>query len=145
MIRFFSKIEKTCDCWVWKGHIHKNNGYGGFKFEGKCQGAHRVSWIIHNGAIPDRMFILHKCDNKICVNPNHLFIGTQKDNIEDKCKKGRHKYGVTTKLNKDQVMIIRKKFEQGTSAITLSKEFKINRRTVYKIINMERWREMNNE
>lgn len=86
-IRFFRFIKKD-DCWNWIGSIGKN-GYGYFSKNSKAASAHRVSWEIHNGQIPDGLCVLHKCDNRKCVNPDHLFIGTYYDNIHDKINKGR--------------------------------------------------------
>lgn len=81
-------MEKTDDCWIWKGGINFW-GYGQMNFNGRNTGAYRVSWILHNDEIPGKLFVLHKCDNPLCVNPDHLFLGTQKDNIQDCIKKGR--------------------------------------------------------
>lgn len=75
-------------CWIWTGHI-RTNGYGAMSIKSKLQYAHRISWELHNGPIPEGLFVLHKCDNPPCVNPDHLFIGTQKDNLQDAFKKGR--------------------------------------------------------
>lgn len=83
----YEKITET-GCWIWIGPCF-NEGYGWFFVNGKPIGAHRVSWELHNGPIPDGMYVLHTCDVRPCVNPDHLFIGTQKDNIHDAIKKGR--------------------------------------------------------
>lgn len=87
-IRFFEKVKKTNACWLWTGCIHRQ-GYGEINVNGKSVLAHRVSWEIHNGAIPPNMKILHHCDIPPCVNPRHLFLGTQKDNMIDCFRKGR--------------------------------------------------------
>lgn len=65
------------------------NGYGAIQFKGKKLSAHRVSWELHNGEIPKDMHVLHKCDNRRCVNPDHLFVGTHQDNMKDRNQKGR--------------------------------------------------------
>lgn len=80
-------IEKKCGCWIFK-RIGRN-GYGVFKINKKQWRAHRFSWHIFKGKIPKDLYVLHKCDNKICVNPSHLFLGTAQDNIDDCIKKGR--------------------------------------------------------
>src|SRR5262245_5080249 len=92
--RFWAKVQKSENCWEWIGCRQKRTDgptYGLFDFDGRLQGAHRVSWQIVNGPIPDGLFVLHRCDNAPCVRPDHLFIGTQSDNILDCSRKGRLK------------------------------------------------------
>lgn len=79
-------------CWLWTGRLRKN-GYGRMKVNGKDERAHRVSWWIHRGEIPDDLCVLHKCDTRACVNPECLFLGTRKDNYDDMRQKGRHSHG----------------------------------------------------
>ena len=86
--RFWTKVLKRNGCWEWTSAI-ASTGYGVVNIRGKVVGAHRMSWIISYGSIPDGLFVCHRCDNKKCVRPGHLFIGTQADNIEDCIKKGR--------------------------------------------------------
>ncbi len=88
MQRLYDRTEKDeNDCWNFKGALR--SGYGAIKYNGKICGAHRVSFEITNGKIPDGLLVCHKCDNKKCVNPEHLFLGTYKDNMQDCLKKGR--------------------------------------------------------
>jgi hypothetical protein len=95
--RFWAKVNKDGpiheehgQCWNWLGGL--TFGYGNFCALGEGR-AHRVSYIIHNGKIPKGLFVLHKCDNPSCVNPKHLFLGTQKDNVADCVTKGRFATG----------------------------------------------------
>lgn len=90
MQRFWKYTKKSRRCWHWIG-AKQDAGYGELWCweKRKYVGAHRVSWEIHNGPIPKGLSVLHKCDNPSCVNPKHLFLGTQKDNIRDGMKKGR--------------------------------------------------------
>lgn len=75
-------------CWLWLGYTEK--GYGRFSVSGVTRRVHCVSYVVYNGAIPKGVCVLHKCDITICCNPNHLFLGTRKDNIMDMVKKRRH-------------------------------------------------------
>jgi HNH endonuclease len=96
--RFWKKVEKSDGCWLWIGTLH-SKGYGWMKFTlsrstaGKKRKfvvrAHRLSWLLHFGEIPAGLGVLHACDKRRCVNPAHLFLGTDKDNWEDAKAKGR--------------------------------------------------------
>ena len=87
--RFWAKVDKTETCWLWTAS--KNwLGYGRFKFQGKTGGAHRYSYLLINGSIPDGLCVCHKCDVRACVNPEHLWLGTISDNAKDMVSKNRH-------------------------------------------------------
>ena len=91
--RFWGLVDKTAGCWLWVGYVN-NCGYGRLRpaHSQPKVGAHRLSWELTNGPIPDRMCVLHKCDNPACVNPEHLFLGTVQDNVNDMRQKGRDNY-----------------------------------------------------
>ena len=112
--RFISKVEKTDDCWNWIGAKYRK-GYGHFrmKIDGKwvMYKAHRYSYEYYNDKSAQGMIICHTCDNPSCVNPAHLFAGSNQDNVDDKLAKGRHKYGINPNhnhLNWDIVKRMRK-------------------------------------
>lgn len=87
--RFFEKVVRTKSCWHWTASLSKD-GYGKFKMAYEVIGAHRVSWVIYNGPIKNKLFVLHKCNVRKCVNPKHLYLGTDKDNVRDAMKCGSH-------------------------------------------------------
>lgn len=89
ILRLIRKIEFTSYCWNWKGFISPN-GYGWFWMNNTGTSAHKASFILFNREFIGSKYILHKCDNRKCVNPEHLFLGTQSDNIKDCVKKRRH-------------------------------------------------------
>lgn len=84
--RFFDKVKKTNSCWVWTGSIC--HGYGRIGFNGKNHLAHRISWLINGGNIPKNLWVLHKCNNRPCVKPGHLYVGNRIDNVNDAIKAG---------------------------------------------------------
>jgi len=109
--RFNGKWEPITEsgCWVWKDHLmHK--GYGVISINGKPKRAHRVSYELHKGEITNNLHVLHKCDVRCCVNPDHLFLGTNADNMRDRDAKGRAAKGVShglAKLSTEDVNAIR--------------------------------------
>ena len=87
---FWKKVRKTTSgCWGWVG-ASSGAGYGHTRIGGRNISAHRTSWELHFGAVPDGMCVLHRCDNRRCVRPDHLFLGTLSDNSRDCVEKGRH-------------------------------------------------------
>ena len=93
--RFWSKVNKTDGCWLWTGYRF-HAGYGGFhesQPKRTVRLAHRVAWELTNGLIPDGLHVCHTCDNRSCVRPDHLFLGTNADNVADKVAKGRQAKG----------------------------------------------------
>lgn len=86
--RFWSHVEKSDGCWLWTGEL-AGKGYGRMKFAGVREHAHRMSWEFANGPVQAGLLVLHKCDTPACVRPDHLFLGTQKDNMRDMHAKGR--------------------------------------------------------
>lgn len=111
--RFWSKVKKASqsECWSWIAAIRNpRDGYGAFWLEGKHQPANRVAWQLTHGPIAHGLYVCHKCDNPRCCNPAHLFLGTHKDNNNDKVAKRRHCFGArtgTAKLSEAQAKEIK--------------------------------------
>lgn len=92
--RFLAKVQVQPDgCWVWTAALRDGYPYGVFCFDGKTYRAHRFSYLLYRGEIPEGQHVCHSCDNPTCVNPHHLFLGTQSDNIQDCLEKGRFNHG----------------------------------------------------
>jgi len=135
-------IDEDTGCWDWTGYVN-DNGYGKFYINGKPQRAHRVSHELYNGEIPEGMCVCHKCDNRKCVNPEHLFIGTQSDNMKDASNKGRVVLPMlngedcgSSKLIKSQVMDI---FKSPLSHGKLASKHSVSKATVWKIKTGQTW------
>lgn len=153
--RFWSKVRITNnpnDCWEWQAS-GLEKGYGTFYVNKKKYLSHRVSWQMAFGKIPEGLKVLHECDNPKCVNPLHLFLGTQKDNMEDMTEKGRRasadkirnpgeKNG-SHKLTAGQVQVIRNKYSSGgTSHRKLAKEMNIGTTQISRILKHESWKDL---
>ncbi len=148
--RFWSRVNKIQGgCWLWTGGLGPR-GYGVFYLSPKCglfktrsQRAHRVSWALHNGKIPDGLCVLHRCDNIVCVNPDHLFLGTQLENIADREAKGRAAIGSRngkSKLTERIVLAIRARYVKGTiTHKQLADEYGVRESVITNIINHKRW------
>lgn len=147
MERFWNKVFKTSGCWYWKAS--KRSGYGAFRFKGKIVSAHRFSYILTYGSIPFGKLVCHSCDNKICVNPSHLFLGSYRDNLIDSIQKGRIiKISVSSitrflpgekhpfhKLTDKQVASIRKEYtKQGVTLKTIAKKYHVDKSLIWQII-----------
>jgi hypothetical protein len=89
-LRFWAYVNKTDTCWLWAGPTFRSSGYGRFNINREHLAAHRVAWELTNGPIPAGLFACHHCDVRQCVRPDHLFLGTQADNVRDMFVKGRN-------------------------------------------------------
>lgn len=145
-IRFFKRVQKTDSCWVWIGKKH-SDGYGEMTINFKVKKTHRYSWEIHRGEIPKGMLVCHKCDNPPCVNPEHLFLGTNADNSLDRKIKGRAyrhlgEANGRAKLNKKQVAQIRALRSRGIKRKIVAEKFNVAMVTIDKIHYGETWRDL---
>jgi len=147
VMAFWSHVTsgKLDECWEWQGP-KVGNGYGRARIAGKSpEYAHRLSYMLHYGPIPDGMYVCHHCDNPICVNPHHLFLGTALDNSADKSRKERHPRGdrsVVSKLTWDTVRTIRHLYATGThSQSALGRRFGVSSSTIRFIVHGKTWKE----
>jgi hypothetical protein len=150
--RFWSKIDKggpTQDhcreiggCWVWLRALRQ--GYGAFGVsEGVIIDAHRFSWWLHNGVIPQSAEVLHKCDNRRCVNPSHLFLGSKADNIADMVSKNRQAKGERmpqAKLTTASAILIRRLSRIGIAHSKIAERFNVNLSNISQIVHRKTWK-----
>lgn len=146
--RFWANVCRTGDlfsCWEWSG-ARLDNGYGKMTPTGKAGsiGAHRVSWEIHFGPIPEGLFVCHHCDNRRCVRPDHLFLGTPADNQADAAEKGRRPLGeghANSKLNDEAVRAIRTLHAAGgITGKQLAQQFGVTPQTICDVLKRKIWR-----
>lgn len=129
-------IKGEDDCWEWQGS-KTPAGYGLFYWNDELKYTHRLSLEFKGEAIPPRWHACHKCDNPSCVNPNHLFIGTPRDNMLDKVSKGRHTFGENhpnAKLTNAEVLIIRDMAEDGVFFSDIAKTFGVSNSHISTIV-----------
>ena len=144
--RFYDFVlpEPNSGCWLWVGYYY-GNGYGGFNTGKGCHThAHRYSWRLHKGEIPDGMIVCHHCDNRSCVNPDHLFVGTYSDNANDMFAKGRNntprgERHAKAKLTEQDVYNIR---ADTRTLVEIGKQYGFDKSYVWKIKNRWHWKHL---
>jgi len=138
--RFWRKVEKSDACWRWLGRpMTVGYGYFGRSEAGvKVDGyAHRMSWEIHYGSVPDGLCVLHRCDNRMCVNPAHLFLGTRTDNQADAAAKGRLPHGDrhwATKISEELIPVIMARLEAGETQVAVARDYGVSRQAVTNLV-----------
>lgn len=153
--RYWRKVNKTASCWLWTASTD-SHGYGQFMFEpGKLSRASRIAWQLTRGDIPAGLMVLHRCDVPLCVNPEHLFLGTAQDNAQDMHMKGRAVSGLklcpskaargeasgTSKLTEQQVREIRARYvPNGVGSKRLAAEFGVSPDLIRRVVRRKLWR-----
>ena len=152
-IRFWPKVDKSGDCWLWTACLDRK-GYGRFGMpERGWIAAHRYAYILANGPIPDGLHVLHRCDNRRCVNPDHLWLGTNADNVADRVAKGRtsrnhvtpeqqvrgERHGMV-RLREADVIAIREAVANGVRQCELAARYDVSRPTINLIVKRKNWR-----
>lgn len=141
--RFWEKVVKADGCWSWTGATAYGYGrIGAGGTYGSALMAHRVSWELHNGPIPEGMNVLHRCDNPPCTNPDHLFLGSHADNVADKVAKGRgaagEKHG-RRKLTQAQAVAVYNDYRSGMLLKEIAAKHGISQAAVSLIGRGRRW------
>ena len=142
--RFWEKVDTSGECWEWRGGL-SNHGYGSFSINGTVVKAHRAVIGLIGIEIPDGLHVLHRCDNRPCVRPSHLYFGTNQDNIADRVERGcgvvpRGQAKGNHKLTEDQVREIRKILSRGViTQLDISKRYGVSPSTIWKIANGRSW------
>jgi hypothetical protein len=134
---FMKRVEKTDTCWLWVAGKN-GDGYGNWSLDGQSINAHRASYVLFVGEILDGLSVLHTCDNPSCVNPDHLWLGTYKDNAQDRAKKGRNNsrrgenHG-RSKLTDNQVREIKRLYQDGLKLNEIASMFGVSYSHTYAI------------
>jgi hypothetical protein len=146
-VRFWRFVDKSSNCWLWTG-CRNSDGYGNIGNGGKSLGAHRVSYEIHLGPIPEGMSVCHSCDNRFCVNPKHLFLATHHENMLDCARKkrtwdrrGERNPNVT--LTIDAVKEIRSLYDSGEmTRPQLAKQYGVQWSAINRIVKRIHWKDV---
>ncbi len=144
--RFWDKVKIGAPdaCWPWQGAI-MHDGYGNIKWSDGFRKAHRVAYELRYGPIPDGMMVCHRCDNRACVNPAHLFLGTNSDNLQDMGRKHRSKWDAhpeMTKITRKQAREIRQAYATGSKTIeSIEAEYGLSKSHVYAILGNQKWKD----
>lgn len=148
---FWNKVDRKDGdgCWEWIGP-RNHDGYGRFNYKAdRSRLAHRVSWVLCYGEIPSELRVLHKCDNRACVRPDHLFLGTQADNVQDCINKNRfadHRGEGNSRhiLTEKQVLCIKENLAEGISVKSIASEYSVNWHCIWKIKRGITWKYLEN-
>lgn len=141
------RLNKKTGCLEWQGavinRVDRSRAYGVLRFRGRNVLVHRLSWEVAYGPVPEGLNVLHRCDNPRCFNPDHLFLGTQADNLADCIAKGRCSQGeghYNSKLTEADVVTIRRMKASGSSYKTLREMFGVSQGVVQRVVAGKSWR-----
>lgn len=149
--RFWSRVEKTDGCWLWLGSVCKTTGYGHFHLKEPSRReiwAHRVAWIFNNGSVPPGLGVLHYCDVRPCVRPDHLFLGTPADNSADMVGKKRSVWGSKNshaKITVADVLTIRTRRATGERLAPIAADYGLSISHVSGLYNRRFWRRLDSD
>lgn len=145
---FWSKVEKTEGCWQWTGATSR--GYGRLSYQSETISAHRFSYRLHGGTLTKGMFVCHRCDNPLCMNPDHLFLGTSRDTST--CRGAAHWQNASpekrrtgarhhaSKLSPKKVREMRSLYANGETVKGIAKQYGVDARTTYAVLRGETWK-----
>ena len=140
----FVDIRADDACWPWLG-ASDPCGYGQMCVNGRIERAHRLAWLLSNGEIEENLRVLHRCDNPPCVNPAHLFLGTQLENVRDCITKKRNNYGErcgSAKLSEPDVRAIRELVSSGHRQSDLAKRFGVSHQQISRVSLGRAWKHL---
>lgn len=140
---FWKRIyeEPNTGCWLWSGA--SDRGYGRLRVNGRVYKAHRVAWMVCRGEIPSGTHVCHHCDNPPCCNPDHLFLGSDADNVADKIRKGRMRRGVDmpgAKLDPDKVREIRGRTAAGETQNAIARALGVSPAAISHVLDGRNWK-----
>lgn len=156
--RFWSRVDKSGDCWLWTGCTGRTSPYGLVRWGGVQTCAHRVAYVLSGGKFSNGPFVLHKCDNPLCCRPEHLFSGTQMDNMKDCINKGRSAKGAAlnhppqdgennnnSKTTASVIKEVKRMLENGDRQSDVASSTGLTRANVWAIAHGKSWRTVGNE
>jgi hypothetical protein len=143
--RFWDKVNKTETCWLWTAYAPIDTGYGRFKYQGKQYDVHKLVWVILYGDPGKGMCVLHACDVRHCLRPEHLFTGTKADNVRDMDKKGRRvsprgEMNGMAILTAEKVIEIRKRYAAGEKSPDLAAEYGVVKGQIWSVATYKSWK-----
>lgn len=157
---FWAKVDQTGECWLWLPKWRDNWGCGYLRWNGRQVRAPRLAWELTYGPIPPGMFVCHHCDNPPCVRPDHLFLGSNADNVADMVRKGRHARGATSgarlhpdrirrgeqngtaKLTAVAVREIRSRYAAGEIRADLARAYGVSHNTIVRVVTGQHWKHL---